>query len=130
VQAWREKNRPTSREQRLRWNEDNPTKVLVSSAKQRAARAGVPFDLGPDDVVIPERCPVLGIPLRKSRGGAASAGSPSVDRVVPHLGYVKGNVVVMSHRANMIKNDASLSELEAITSWLRSRASTHPQAAV
>lgn len=42
---------------------------------------------------------------------------PSLDRVVPSLGYVKGNVRVISFRANRIKSDATADELRAVLSY-------------
>jgi len=76
----------------------------------------VPFLLTESDIVIPETCPVLGIPLKLGAGDC----SPSLDRIIPDLGYVPGNVVVMSHRANTIKNNATLDELRTIAEWLES----------
>jgi len=37
------------------------------------------------------------------------------------MGYVKGNVWVISHRANRIKNDATLLELEKLVTALKKR---------
>jgi hypothetical protein len=59
------------------------------------------------------------LPL-KSSGGYQSDGSPSLDRIDPKKGYVKGNVAVISYKANRIKQDATPEELEAVASWLRS----------
>ncbi len=103
------------------WHEANrPAKKMFTHAKSRAKLCGVPFDLIPEDISIPATCPVLGIPL--SRGaGKLHDGSPTLDRFIPELGYVRGNVCVVSHRANRIKNDASLLELEAVAKWMRSR---------
>jgi hypothetical protein len=65
-------------------------------------------------------CPVLGLPLFPGRG-QPTANSPSIDRVDPSLGYVRDNVWVISNRANMIKNDATLEELEALVCALRTK---------
>jgi hypothetical protein len=46
--------------------------------------------------------------------------SPTVDRLVPELGYIEGNISVISHRANSIKRDASAEELEKVLAWVRS----------
>ncbi|WP_295842584.1 hypothetical protein [uncultured Xanthomonas sp.] len=97
---------------------------LWSSAKNRARQAGVPFDLEPADVVIPERCPVLDIPL-STECGKRSEGTASIDRIVPSLGYVKGNVVVTSWRANRLKNDASLDELRRLFEFYAAWPATH-----
>lgn len=91
---------------------------MLANAKARAAKAGVPFALTRADIVIPTHCPVLGIELvrRIGRKGGADS-SPSLDRVIPSLGYVPGNVVVVSRRANRIKTDATTEELEAVADF-------------
>lgn len=90
----------------------DPVGVLLRSAKRRALRRGLPFDLTADDIVVPAFCPVLGIPLFRAVGAPAQGPhSPTLDRVVPDLGYVSGNVRVISSRANQIKSDATPAEL-------------------
>ena len=94
-------------------------RVILDRARGRARRSGIRFSLTIEDIEVPETCPILGIPL--SRGsGVHSDNSPSLDRVVPSLGYVKGNVKVISNRANRIKSDATPDELLAIHEYLTS----------
>lgn len=95
-------------------------RYMVSRAKWRAKSAGVPFNITPDDVSIPAICPVLGLPIRPAKGhGGHDHHSPSLDRIDPNKGYVKGNVRVISQRANLLKSDATVEELEAILNDLR-----------
>jgi hypothetical protein len=89
---------------------------MVRAAKARATKKGVPFNITPEDITIPSTCPVLGIPLVVGQPKATD-NSPSLDRVVPLLGYVKGNVIVISNRANRIKNNASVHELRAVANF-------------
>jgi hypothetical protein len=91
---------------------------MVQCARNRAREQGVPFDITADDISIPERCPLLGIPIVRGEG-KLHANSPSLDRLRPELGYVRGNVVVVSYRANAIKHDATPDELEMIARNLR-----------
>lgn len=91
-------------------------KQMVRAAKARATKAGVPFNLRPEDLTIPHRCPVLGIPLIVG-ANKASDNSPSLDRVVPLLGYVPGNILIISNRANRIKNDATIDELRMVADF-------------
>lgn len=90
---------------------------MVICARQRAKKAGLAFDLTKEDVIIPEFCPALGIKLCQGTRQEHDA-SPSLDRIRPELGYVKGNVVVISHKANRIKTDASPEELRKVADWL------------
>lgn len=48
-----------------------------------------------------------------------SDNSPSIDRLVPHKGYVKGNVRVVSNRANRFKQDCTLEEMELIFKYMK-----------
>lgn len=76
-----------------------------------------------EDIHIPELCPVLGIHLSVKRGlkarGFALGHSPTLDRIDNKKGYIPGNVAVISWRANALKKDASLQELEQLVKWLR-----------
>ena len=97
--------------------------TLWNAAKQRAKRQGLPFNLSPLDLKelgIPDVCPVLGIPINKSPGdgsGERNDNSPSLDKFIPELGYVKGNVQVISWRANRIKSDGTPEEWQRIAEW-------------
>lgn len=79
----------------------DPVVALLERARERAARLGLPFNLRRRDVVVPPVCPVLGVPL--AAGSQRSSGSPSLDRIRPAQGYVRGNVRVISDRANRLK---------------------------
>lgn len=96
-----------------------PLKMLVREARYRAKRGGLPYDdFTADDLEIPELCPVLGIPLSFAVGHV-SDNSPSIDRIVPERGYVRGNICIISYRANTIKNSGSAEEHEAIAAYIR-----------
>ena len=84
---------------------------------------GIPFEVTVEDLMpAPLKCPVLGITLdwyKDGRGGADE--SPSIDRLEPELGYVPGNVSIISYRANRIKNDSDLSELLLVATWVQTQ---------
>lgn len=95
-----------------------PKKRMVRSARQRAARTGIPCTITSEDFEIPEYCPVLGIPLRHARGSKGpSPNSPTLDKMIPSRGYVPGNVIVVSNRANRAKSDLSPDELRALADF-------------
>lgn len=94
-----------------------PERFLVYAARARAKKLKLPCTITEADIVIPERCPWLNIPLKKNNG-KVSATSPTIDRLIPERGYVPGNVIVISHRANSIKNAATLDELKMIAAGL------------
>lgn len=96
---------------------DTPKKAMVYMAKHRAKKAGIPFNICADDFEIPEVCPLLGIPLIRGIG-SMTMNSPELDRIIPSLGYVKGNVWVISRRANTIKSDATIEEIRLlVANW-------------
>ena len=103
-------------------NEDSIKKALVRAVKARAKKKGIPFDITIEDFILPEKCPLLEIPLTVGYG-SSQENSYSLDKIIPDLGYVKGNVWVISNKANMIKNNASLEELKLLvknleTHWI------------
>ena len=95
----------------------NPSYAMFTNARSRAKKQSTPFDLELSDIVIPKVCPCLGIPLVKGVG-TYTDNSPTLDKIIPELGYVKGNVWVISMRANRIKDNASLEELKEIVKAL------------
>ena len=99
---------------KARWVVENPERYLLIAARGRAKRFDVPFSITVKDIIIPEKCPALGTPFKKGTPQAAS-----LDRIVPVLGYVPGNVQVISRRANSIKHNANSKELQAVCDWLR-----------
>jgi len=112
-------NRESLRQRRFEQERLNPAFAKFRKVRARAKQTGIPFRARVEDFEIPEVCPVLGIPLRREYGtGKAKGDSPSVDRVIPSLGYVTGNIRVMSNRANLLKNDASLEELKSLVSYV------------
>lgn len=95
---------------------------MILNARHRAKRDGIPCLLTRGDVTIPKTCPILGIKLKVGNRKDHDA-SPTIDKIIPSKGYIKGNVVVISHRANRIKSDATLPELRRLVKFLSSLSS-------
>ena len=93
----------------------NKESDILGNVRRRANRDGIQFNLTEEDIAIPSHCPVLGIELNwhhEKKGFHPD--SPSVDRIRPELGYTKGNVRIISNRANLLKNDATVEELTKV----------------
>jgi len=94
---------------------------MVSKARERAKLKQLDFNIDREYVrsLVVTHCPILGIPLEwslhRGNGITTTAGSPSLDRIDPAKGYVKGNVWIISYRANTIKNNATHEELKLVT---------------
>lgn len=98
------------------------------AARKRAKKRKVSFDLTKDYLlsIFPEDrcCPVLGIEMAFGKmDESPQEYSPSLDRIKPELGYVKGNVVWISMRANVIKADANSEEILKVAKWLKKQES-------
>ena len=86
---------------------------MLARAKSRAKKNNLPFNIELADIIIPERCPLLGIKI-ESTEFRNSPNNPSLDKIIPKKGYIKDNVWVISNRANTLKNDATLQELKTL----------------
>ena len=92
---------------------------LLENARRRAKKKSLEFSITLDDIIIPEYCPLLGIKLQLGGDGIFNMSSPSLDRIDNSQGYVKGNVAVISLKANKLKSDLSLDELRSLASTLQ-----------
>jgi len=91
---------------------------LLARARTRAIERELDFTITKEDIIIPDKCPLLGIdiiPNAKDRKH-----SPSLDRIDSNKGYTPDNIWVVSSRANTLKNDASLQELQTLVESLKS----------
>jgi hypothetical protein len=115
-QRLRVKNKDKDNENRsLRQNLE---KKMFDNARERAKRKNIQFSITIEDVIMPEKCPIFGIPLKKGEGTCKDF-SPSLDRIDPNKGYVKGNVMVISYRANRMKQDSNPDEMIALGEYYK-----------
>lgn len=113
-----------SREETKAYYEDywpkHPEKWIWSRAKHRAKAIGVEFNILEEDITIPTHCPILGIELLPVFQRGARKASPSLDRIDPTKGYIKGNCRVISFRANSIKSDLTYDPIKALYDYISS----------
>lgn len=140
---WRAKNPQAGREAALRWHHKNKdvanqkskkyyllsgedkklwAQRLVSRTKARCKKSGVSFSISYKDIlaVLPEdmMCPILCVKMQL-RGGRGNKYSASIDKVLPELGYVPGNIAIISSWANLIKRDCTDPAIfRRIADWL------------
>lgn len=102
------------------WRRRNPFKFKCSSKRQECGKRGILFNLTPDylEGIWSGVCPILGVDIdilsHKDHPYA-----PQLDRIDPSGGYVEGNVVWLSRRANNIKGNATVEELESVLKWMK-----------
>lgn len=124
---WRRKNRKRHLVALRKWERKNLDYILLRGARVSAKKRGLKYNLTLEDIEIPKLCPVLGIPLKRGRYKRLP-NSPSIDRVFPKLGYTKGNIRIISWRANLLKNDETDPEIFIkIAKYLRSNLSRRAQ---
>lgn len=95
---------------------------MHDGAKARSVRKGIPFDITVEYIkeIFPKdlKCPITGLPFEEGVGKPAPQ-SASLDKINPELGYIKGNVAVISYRANLIKQKENSSEIiRKVADWM------------
>ncbi len=100
-----------NKKSRERWREENYERTLLNSCRRTARILNIDFNLELSDIVIPEVCPILLEPITRIQGKGSVPTNGSIDRVIPELGYTKGNIRVISNRANRMKSDATKDQL-------------------
>lgn len=127
VREWRQKNPILAKAQAKRgndlWRQRYPFRLMLHSAKVRAKKLKLDFSLKEDDLknIAPEFCPVYGIKLEYGKIGSRQDVSASLDRIDNTKGYVKGNIEIVSWRANRHKSDATAGELRALAKYATER---------
>ena len=101
------------REKQYRWLRNNPQSKLLTYARCAAKQRGIKCTLTKNDICIPTRCPVFGIPLFFTPGKRTD-NTPSIDRINNKRGYTPNNIAVVSWRANNRKGDLSLREIKQL----------------
>lgn len=92
---------------------------MLKRTRNRARLLNIPFDVTYDDIEWNVTCPVLGVVLDYTGENTQNHNAASIDKVDPSKGYVKDNVRIISMRANWLKQDATLEELEQIMRYMR-----------
>jgi len=104
----------------------DPTPQILSNARIRAKQKNIPFAIDakylksiyPKDNV----CPILNIPFQlgyKNKNKKNTDFSPSLDRIIPEKGYVKGNLIFVCNIANRVKSDSTIETLEKVLNFYK-----------
>lgn len=93
---------------------------MVSSARRNVKKTGHEHSIVAEDLIpLPTHCPIFGIKLTYGGTGYPVASSASIDRVDNSKGYIPGNVQVISNRANSLKRDATISDVENLLAYMK-----------
>lgn len=97
---------------------ENAVRYQIANARNRAKARGLEFDLQLEDLLpLPSHCPVFGMALNYQSDDPNDPAGFSLDRIDNLKGYVRGNVVVVSLKANKLKRDASLDDLRQLLAF-------------
>lgn len=121
----RKTRRAWEKEWRKKYFELDVKKRLLWTARNRAKQKGVPCTISETDFEVPEFCPYLNVKLiNHAPQGSDRSFVASLDRIIPSLGYIPGNVQVISHMANTMKSNATPEQLVQIAKAILARYDT------
>jgi len=109
----RKKNPEKFRNKEKRYRSKNPIKYTLIDIKKRSKKNNILFSLEENHIIVNTICPLLEIPIKKY-DGYKHDNSPSIDRIYPQLGYVPNNILYISNKANSIKNNLTIEEIELL----------------
>ena len=107
-----------------RKGKNNRLNEMLRSAKRRASDNCLPFDLTIEymETIAMDHCPITGElldwELQFSEEGKRNPMAPSLDKIIPSLGYTQGNVAIIGHRMNALKSDMTLEELNQLVDYV------------
>lgn len=117
--------RVKERDKQLRLTKEGTLHILLIKKRAYTKKHNIPFNLDYEFLlsIATDTCPIFKIPLVWISHGRGSPknDSPSLDRIIPDLGYVKGNVAFISNLANTIKQTVTEKELYAVADWLHDK---------
>lgn len=97
---------------------EDPIRYLLNQARYRAKKRGLEFEIVQEELEIPSHCPVFGIPLF-FKAGRRGPNSFSIDRIDNSKGYTKGNVRIISFKANQYKGNMTIEEVENLLAYMK-----------
>lgn len=95
----------------------NKEHIIWKEAEIRAKKKKLEFNITKEDIMIPDICPVLGIPIYRDLSSLQD-NSPTLDRIDIKKGYIKGNVCVISNKANRIKSNGTIEDHRKIIEYM------------
>ena len=107
---WKNEGRPYKN--RVKWSSKSPEKYLLSRARSNARNRKLDFNLELEDIIIPEKCPYLNIPISVELSRKWTPNAASVDRIDSTKGYIKGNIQIISNKANSCKSNLTIEQLK------------------
>lgn len=112
VREYQKRSRGKRRAEKWKLVDTDPESYILHQTSENARARGLEFNLDRSDIIIPEQCPLLECLIFFDPENPGHWNTPSLDRIDNLKGYVKGNVWVISKKANTMKNNVSITELK------------------
>ena len=100
-----------------KWADTPMINKIYNRAKNRAKSKGWEFNIELSDIVLPEVCPVFGKPIIYGN----IDWTYSIDRTDSSKGYIKGNIDIISNKANRSKNSLTITEVEQVLKYMKGK---------
>jgi len=113
-----EKNRDKVRESSDKWKAVNWEQAMFCAARSNAKKMGREFSITIEDIIIPTHCPYLRVLLTRELRREDRMYNPSIDRIDSSKGYIKGNIRIISNKANRMKSNLTEEELLTIATCI------------
>ena len=108
---YRANNKERYKQYKIKYVRTNYESYLLKSTKSRAKSDSIEHTISKKDIIIPELCPYLEVPLTRIHGQGQLPTNASVDRIDNSKGYIKSNIQIISKLANRMKNHATEDQL-------------------
>jgi hypothetical protein len=105
----------------------NTFKRQFECLRQKCKSKNLPFTINFNDLERPEYCPVFGTKLNYGCSTGIDGkqtrdpNKASIDKLIPELGYIPGNVFIISLRANKLKSNMTMEELKKILKYMENK---------
>ena len=99
---------------RVNWKSKSIESKMLNRAKSRSKNRGLEFNLTIDDIILPTHCPVFGVEFKYGDADWTY----SIDRIDSRFGYVRGNIQIISNKANRLKNNATVEDIRLLYNWM------------
>jgi len=134
TKQWREDNVEKVKDYRMQYHQEhkeeyreryelNIMKRKLNSAKDRAVKNNLSFNITEQDIKdvwpIDNKCPALDIEFIIGGHDTKNYNSPSLDRIIPSKGYVKGNIQIVSGLANNIMSNGTPDEVIKVGQYFK-----------
>lgn len=95
----------------------SPQYMMLANARARAKRENYPCSITMKDIIFPKFCPITNLELRFNKGKTAED-SYTLDKIIPELGYVPGNIRVISRKANRWKDNMTRENIQTLLDYI------------